>query len=339
MTQPEWPGAFIVGADRSGTTLLRLMLDTQDQIGCPPESRFLIALLRTLGDRPITAARWRRASHHIESSSRRDDWSIESSRLAELVSDDEVVELGVAIDRLYTAELLAETRPAPCWLDKTPEYLFHVPELAAALPRSKFIVVVRDGRDVAESLRRVGWRGRTAHAIGRYWARSATAASDAIAELGPGRSLLIRHEDLVEQPETELARIEAFLDVEFDIAKALAFHETSTGRLAGWEVSSSIHAAVQRPLGAPAKRPQASRFSKVERRILAAHISPGLARFDYSIDSRSPQEVMAWRCLGAADHVRASGLRAVTMAFADRERLTRSIRRRLPSRSLPSTLR
>jgi len=41
---------FIVGCQRSGTTMLRLMLDSHSRISCGPETRFLEDLERIVGD-------------------------------------------------------------------------------------------------------------------------------------------------------------------------------------------------------------------------------------------------------------------------------------------------
>src|SRR5690242_14420656 len=57
-SQPTGPTGpiFVVGCQRSGTTMLRLMLDSHSQISCGPETRFLEDLERIVG------ADWKRLS-------------------------------------------------------------------------------------------------------------------------------------------------------------------------------------------------------------------------------------------------------------------------------------
>jgi len=44
MTIGTRPPIFIVGCQRSGTTLLRLILDAHPNVSCGPETLFLVAL-------------------------------------------------------------------------------------------------------------------------------------------------------------------------------------------------------------------------------------------------------------------------------------------------------
>src|SRR5690242_21623862 len=71
--EPERPAApFIVGVPRSGTTLLRLMLDSHPQLAIPPETGFLAhhlswlkfisqreAQFRTVTQLPFKTGPWR----------------------------------------------------------------------------------------------------------------------------------------------------------------------------------------------------------------------------------------------------------------------------------------
>src|SRR5438445_6148338 len=47
---PETPAPFIVGASRSGTTLLRLMLDAHPDLAVPPETEFILQVVDLAND-------------------------------------------------------------------------------------------------------------------------------------------------------------------------------------------------------------------------------------------------------------------------------------------------
>src|SRR5712671_6403604 len=53
----EFPAPFVVGVSRSGTTLLRLMLDSHPDLAIPFETHF-VHKLATLGDEPVSRERF-----------------------------------------------------------------------------------------------------------------------------------------------------------------------------------------------------------------------------------------------------------------------------------------
>ena len=46
---PPFPAPFVVGVGRSGTTLLRLMLDSHPELAIPPETHFINPLIQASG--------------------------------------------------------------------------------------------------------------------------------------------------------------------------------------------------------------------------------------------------------------------------------------------------
>src|SRR4051794_27962840 len=129
-TRPIFP--FVVGCSRSGTTLLRALLDAHPLLAVPPESHFAVApRLRRLGRDP-----WFRL------------WGIEPPDLRGL-------DVADAVRAVFAAYAAAQGKPR--YADKTPHYVSHLPLLAERFPEARFVHVVRDGRDVALSLLEVPW--------------------------------------------------------------------------------------------------------------------------------------------------------------------------------------
>lgn len=98
-------------------------------------------------------------------------------------------------------------------IEKTPDHLLHYDQLLEWFPEAKFIVVVRDGRGVANSLRNTPW-GKDLESNIRTWRRSALAAKKVLAD--NNKAMLVRFEDLIKSPQSEIARVMEFLGADFE---------------------------------------------------------------------------------------------------------------------------
>jgi hypothetical protein len=200
------PPVIVLGVGRSGTTLLRVMLDRNSALAIPYESFFVTQLARRHGRRPQIDA-------FLDDCGRLStlrDWGIFPDdvrpRLREAMTTGEAI---AAIFETYAAQ-----RGKPRWGDKTPLYMQHLPLLERLFPDALWIHLVRDGRDAGLSFLALseGFSGRT-------WAQPRTAAQfaarwrveiEAARRLGRrsgGRYLELRYEDLVAEPERELRRV------------------------------------------------------------------------------------------------------------------------------------
>lgn len=215
------PMPFVVGVARSGTTLLRLMLDAHPQLAIPHETHFVPAVLREPG-----------ASH--ESFFRRliefptwKDLGTPADRLWEELCRREPFDVRDGLRAFY--RLYAGLRGKSRWGDKTPPYCRHIETIRQALPEARFIHIVRDGRDVAVSLRPLWFSpGESMEALAAQWVADITEAR----RQGQGKPfyLEVRYEDLVAGSRRKLQRICDFIDLPYDSAMA-AYHRTARHRL------------------------------------------------------------------------------------------------------------
>lgn len=124
------PLVFIGGMPRSGTTLLRVLLDAHPEIRCGEETR---VVPRILGLRQ----QWMKAP-------------FESRRLKEAGISSEVLDSAVAA---FILEIIAKHGPPSTRLcNKDPFTLRSAVYLKELFPNSKFIFMVRDGRAVVHSI-------------------------------------------------------------------------------------------------------------------------------------------------------------------------------------------
>lgn len=219
---------IIVGSPRSGTTLLRFMLDAHPDIAIPPETGFLTFApkLRGSGDK-LRENFFRAIVNHPEPVPCWPDFEVpeESFRAALAEINPFTIPDGYrAFYRLYAARF-GKSR----WGDKTPLYCLGLDAIRRILPEARFIHIIRDGRDAALSLRKMwfspGWEIETQAA---YWRKCILAARRA----GRGRPdyLEVRYEDLILHTRATLQQICDHSNLSFDDAM-LDYHTRTPERL------------------------------------------------------------------------------------------------------------
>jgi hypothetical protein len=216
---------FIVGVGRSGTTLLRLMLDKHLLFCIPPETHFIGTLLNRARTAEINAERFLDV---ITSATTWADFDLDKHELRRRI---------MALPRFSMREGLrsfyayyAEQQEKPFWGDKTPLYLGMMREIHQVLPEAFFIHLIRDGRDSALSYRGL-WFGPGSDPVrhAKMWsARIAEGRSQA--DYLDGRYLEVRYERLVTEPENVLREICATIKIEYDDIM-LKYHTTARDRI------------------------------------------------------------------------------------------------------------
>jgi Sulfotransferase family len=243
---PPYPPVFIVGCGRSGTTLLRLMLDAHPDLAIPGESHFIPALWRARRQyRSHGALQVERLAEAIMRSREFRQWGVPEHRVWTRVRQLAAPDLGDVIESVYLA--YADERGKVRWGDKTPRYVRSLPLLADLFPTARFVHIVRDGRDVWMSYRSVPWGPRDVWTASRKWLRDVGAGRAAASELGRERYIEISYERLVEDPRGTLTELCAFATLPFD-ERMLDFHRDAGRRLEAPPGETSFHASVTKAL-------------------------------------------------------------------------------------------
>lgn len=219
MALPVFP--FIVGCERSGTTLLRLMLDAHPQLAIPPESYFIVDLARRRRRYEGDSGAFDAEGFALDLAANRwfTSWQLTQDSLAEALEG--VTDFAQAIRRTF--EAYAREQGKARYADKTPAYVRHIRVLADVLPDARFVHLIRDGRDVAMSLAEVSWGPGDPLEAALQWDERVRRGRIAGWELGAHRYLEVRYEDLVARPEPTLREVTAFVELPFD--PALLRHE------------------------------------------------------------------------------------------------------------------
>lgn len=231
----------IVGAPRSGTTLLRFMLDSHPMLAIPPETGFLPEankikqtgtqareeLFRLVTTFPADAPVW-------------PDFDLDARQLWEELQEIEPFDIREGVRAFYRLYALEQEKER--YGDKTPIYCEHVGAIEELLPEAHFLHIIRDGRDVALSLRPLWFApGQDIGTLANYWSRLVRSACEA------GRAakayMEVRYEELIRRPEVELKRIGAFLDLPYD-ASMLRYWERTPERLKQHKARLRVNGAV-----------------------------------------------------------------------------------------------
>lgn len=180
---------FIVGCPRSGTTLLRLILDSHPHISCGPETKFLVDFNKIVNQY----------------------WST-----VKLFSFDKLYWYHKTADffNSFQQEYL-EKRGKKRWAEKTPAYTMNLDFINFLFPNCQIVHIIRDGRDVVASHRsRWGYKS-SIKAITR-WSQYITYARNFGKTITPDRYIEIRYEALICQTETTLKTLFEYLNEPWD---------------------------------------------------------------------------------------------------------------------------
>ncbi len=191
----------------SGTTLLRLMLDSHPNIMIAQETGFMRAA---------------QAQYFIPF------WKFGGEWLSRIGMEEP--ELDAAVGRFYDDffSAAAAKRGATRWGDKTPYHVHHMALATRIFPDAQFIATVRQPGAVARSLDRFHWDWSKGI---QHWCNSNQAMVDGGVELGE-RFRLIRYEDLVTDTEAVMREVVEFLDEPWD-QRVLQHHTVQGGRAEG----------------------------------------------------------------------------------------------------------
>ncbi|ETX00295.1 MAG: hypothetical protein ETSY1_11740 [Candidatus Entotheonella factor] len=208
---------FIVGMPRSGTTLMRALLNQHPRISLAlTESHFIPYFIKSFGDPPPfhSPDQIERFIKHFHQtvffqnlSQQGHTFTIEDlSQHANLASWASIFEC-----------ILRHFSPKPdqtdaIWGDKTPGYLKHIPLLKQLYPEAKFLHIIRDPRDYCLSARQ-SW-GKSIYRAAHRWQATLSKARQVGQSLGDAY-LEVTYESLLGETEDVMGRIAAFLGCDY----------------------------------------------------------------------------------------------------------------------------
>ncbi len=210
------PPIFVVGAPRSGTTLLSAMLGAHPAMSCGTETDFFHFLAQADLEALLAEDRWPEAAvdflfSMVQAAEKRP--VPENYGLSR-----EAVAADLATRRPSVAAILEVVTEAPMavkgahrWVEKTPRHILHLETLRRTFPDALIVRILRDPRDVALSTVKTPWQWAARDLPGALlmWRFCDEAGERFLAH--DTRSYTVRYEDLLREPEATLERLCAFL--------------------------------------------------------------------------------------------------------------------------------
>ena len=188
---------FILCTPRSGSTLLRYILDTHKDIFCPPEPHLGMLAKKELGDRPIASL--------DETEKERIRNKLEEKTMSDMPDERSI------------------------WCDKSVTTLDHIELISELYPEARYIILRRHCLDFVHSANEVitdGVRGygfeeeifktndHIVEALVNYWIRTNDLMSEVLEN--DLNAYEIKYESVVSNPETEVSKLLSFLKLEPD---------------------------------------------------------------------------------------------------------------------------
>ncbi|MFV1998508.1 MAG: sulfotransferase [Acidiferrobacterales bacterium] len=255
---------FVGGVGRSGTTLLRVILDSHSHIACGPEFKLIPGIIR----------QWEQMSQVCAGPlqpyglSQRDINGIFRQFIESLVANYKTIS--------------GKRRIA----EKTPGNVICFPQLNQIFPDSPLIHVIRDGRDVICSLLTMDWvtgNGKmsphveSADSAAQYWVNTVQRGMAAARQPSASeRYYEIRYEEIVSSPEKTLRSLFDFLDEPWE-SEVLNFYKVSRD-LAG----ESSATQVSQPITTSAVARWKTDLSEADKKTVRRIAGPLLVQLGYA---------------------------------------------------------
>jgi hypothetical protein len=250
---------FIVSPMGTGSTLLRLILDSHPNIAIPHETGFM---------RIYTAMRFIPFKLSGRQWAQRLGWTDEEL-------DEEARRFFERIFMRY-----AEQHGKQRWGEKTPQHLWHIAKMKRVFPDSVIVAIVRHpGAAAASNMRRFGHSARWAilHCR-RYYKEIARQAA-----MGGDRMIVLRYEDLVLEPERLLRELLGWLGEPWD--NSVLEHHSIQGERDHHRIEGLSKA--DEPITAARITKWAGELSEADERLIRTKLGRIAEYFGYSFDDPS----------------------------------------------------
>ncbi len=279
---------FLVGMPRSGTKLLRTILNNHPSIGiATSETEFLPNWIK---EWPSYGELSERGNFHkFYKRSMRFPYFQNQQRKGTVIDEEAWFKSCTTFDlpavfSQVIQQNIGFKQNLLFWGDKSPGYTFWIKEINDAFPNAKFVHIVRDPRDYALSVQKA-WGRNLSRAV-QLW-KDGTRYVDRVSQ-SPGVHLYtLKFEDLLQDPDATITKLCGFLGVPFFPEMLTVGRVESVGDAA--EKSGIVKANMNK---------FAEKLTPTEIRKMESVCGKAMQRFDYHpIYEASDRDLPTWKML------------------------------------------
>jgi hypothetical protein len=278
---------FIICSPRSGSTLLRLIINSHSCIAIPPPTflfNFIYPFLYAYGDMTKEENLKSLIEDALDLQRTCKPWPIKITVEQMLASINVPNFTGV-----YTTlhEMYATHYGKKRWGEKTPRNILFIKEILSCYPNAQFIHIIRDGRDVAvDWMENLDWP-KNLYGTAKCWKDFVTAIKPWREKLRADQLLEIHYEDLVKDPIAVVQHICQFIVEDYEPEMLEYFKSDETLK---WSKSASFHRFITKPITTEHVGIYKKKLKKEDRQILISVIGKELKALGYLIEDK-PREI------------------------------------------------
>ncbi len=233
---------FIIGNPRSGTTLLRLMLNKHSNMSVPPEAGFLAWLYDEYKDFTFTAQSVDNFVYALGNTTKIEHWHLDYDALKNFIISEKPNDFSSFMDCVYLYYSKYNlSKEVEIFGDKNNFYLNKIDLLSKLYCDAKFIHIIRDGRSVAVSYKDLNKKKMSSEyapdlpgeieTIAKEWCDNIEMINTSFDSLNANQHYTVRFEDLISKPEEYLRDICDFLNIGYDKEMLNYFQTTENNGL------------------------------------------------------------------------------------------------------------
>ncbi|WP_298900420.1 sulfotransferase [uncultured Psychroserpens sp.] len=226
-----YQNVFIIGSPRSGTSLFRMMMSSHSSIVVPPECGFIQWWYEDYKDWNIENTQSIKDVQsyisNLKTSKKIETWNLDYLALETLIKTKQPKSYQELTSLVIHQYGIQKEKGASMVLgDKNNYYIDHLDLLNHIYPNAKYLIIVRDSRDVVCSCLKVNSLAtdskykpkfpETIKDISLDWLHKNETILSFLESISPSNYALIRYEDLLNEPQIELQKCTEVLNLQFE---------------------------------------------------------------------------------------------------------------------------
>jgi hypothetical protein len=224
---------FILANPRSGSTMLRLILNAHSKISVPPECGFSTWLGEKYSNINIyNADLYKKYADDVFKTKKFESWGISSDNILNTLNKENPTSYQKMVECVYLAYAIRNKKKSELFGDKNNYYINEIDKLSGLFPDSKYIALIRDGRDVAASYKKLSQKKITSKYSPKLPNDICEIAEEWVSNIkklnflrkDKDKIIFIKYEDILRNPERGLSDLFDFLGVEYE-PRVLSFYE------------------------------------------------------------------------------------------------------------------